>query len=123
MCLVRLSKDESLEIERIQDVVEEKLMAGGFHGAAKRYIVYREERRKARAIRGDRTVDGAAQEQFVCDAARWRKGVLDPSRLKRDIYGACRGVEDKCQANDLFDETMRQSLRRRAYRTRSTRRW
>ena len=44
-CLVRLSKDESLEIERIQDVVEEKLMSGGFHGAAKRYIVYREERR------------------------------------------------------------------------------
>ena len=33
--------------------------------------------------------------------------VLDPSRLKRDIFGACRGVEDKCQANDLFDETMR----------------
>ena len=56
LCLSRLKEDETLEIERIQDVVEEKLMVGGFHGAAKRYIVYREERRKARAIRGDRTV-------------------------------------------------------------------
>ena len=106
-CLVRLSKDESLEIERIQDVVEEKLMAGGFHGAAKRYIVYREGRRKARAIRGDRTVEGAAQEQMFVTLPDGEKEVLDPSRLKRDIYGACRGVEDKCQANDLFDETMR----------------
>ncbi len=106
-CLVRLSKDESLEIERIQDVVEEKLMAGGFHGAAKRYIVYREERRKARAIRGDRTVEGTAQEQVFVTLPDGEKEVLDPSRLKRDIYGACRGVEDKCQANDLFNETMR----------------
>jgi len=106
-CLVRLSKDESLEIERIQDVVEEKLMAGGFHGAAKRYIVYREERRKARAIRGDRTVEGAAQERVFVTLPDGEKEVLDPSRLKRDIYGACRGVEDKCQANDLFNETMR----------------
>ena len=106
-CLVRLSKDESLEIERIQDVVEEKLMAGGFHGAAKRYIVYREERRKARAIRGDRTVEGAAQEQVFVTLPDGEKEVLDPSRLKRDIYGACRGIEDKCQANDLFNETMR----------------
>ena len=106
-CLVRLSKNESLEIERIQDVVEEKLMAGGFHGAAKRYIVYREERRKARAIRGDRTVEGAAQERVFVTLPDGEKEVLDPSRLKRDIYGACRGVEDKCQANDLFNETMR----------------
>ena len=106
-CLVRLSRNESLEIERIQDVVEEKLMAGGFHGAAKRYIVYREERRKARAIRGDRTVEGAVQEQVFVTLPDGEKEVLDPSRLKRDIYGACRGVEDKCQANDLFNETMR----------------
>jgi ribonucleoside-diphosphate reductase alpha chain len=106
-CLIRLSKDESLEIERIQDVVEEKLMSGGFHGAAKRYIVYREERRKARAIRGDRTVDGQTQEQMFVTLPDGEQEALDPSRLKRDIYGACRGVEDKCQANDLFDETMR----------------
>ena len=105
-CLSRLVKGESLEIERIQDMVEEKLMAGGFHGAAKRYIVYREERRKARAIRGDRTVDGEAQEQFFVTLPDGEQELLDPSRLKRDIYGACRGVEDKCHANDLFDETM-----------------
>ena len=98
---------EPLEIERIQDTVEDKLMELGFRGAARRYIVYREERRKARAIRGDRTVDGQPQERMFITLPDGEQEVLDPSRLKRDIYGACRGVEDKCQANDLFDETMR----------------
>ena len=98
---------EPLEIERIQDTVEDKLMELGFRGAARRYIVYREERRKARAIRGDRTVDGQPQERMFITLPDGEQEVLDPSRLKRDIYGACRGVEDRCQANDLFDETMR----------------
>ncbi len=98
---------EPLEIERIQDTVEDKLMELGFRGAARRYIVYREERRKARAIRGDRTVDGQPQERMFITLPDGEQEVLDPSRLKRDIYCACRGVEDKCQANDLFDETMR----------------
>ena len=105
--LSRVVEGEALEIERIQDTVEDKLMELGFRGAARRYIVYREERRKARAIRGDRTVDGQAQELMFVTLPDGGKEVLDSNRLKRDIYGACRGVEDKCQANDLFDETMR----------------
>ena len=79
----------------------------GLPRCSRRYIVYREERRKARAIRGDRTVDGQPQEQMFITLPDGGQEVLDPGRLKRDIYGACRGVEDKCQANDLFDETMR----------------
>ena len=106
-CLSYAVKGEVLEIERIQDTVEDKLMELGFRGAARRYIVYREERRKARAIRGDRTVDGQPQEVMYVTLPDGSKEVLDPNHLKRDIYGACRGVEDKCQANDLFDETMR----------------
>ena len=105
--LSRVVEGEALEIERIQDTVEDKLMELGFRGAARRYIVYREERRKARAIRGDRTVDGQAQELMFVTLPDGGKEVLDSNRLKREIYGACRGVEDKCQANDLFDETMR----------------
>ena len=106
-CLSRAVKGEALNIERIQDTVEDKLMELGFRGAARRYIVYREEHRKARAIRGDRTLDGQAQELMFVTLPDGEREVLDPSRLKRDIYGACRGIEDKCHANDLFDETMR----------------
>ena len=67
-------------------------MEMGFRGAARRYIVYREERRKAPAIRGDRTVDGQPQEQMFITLPDGGQEVL--GRLKRDIYGACRSVEE-----------------------------
>ena len=53
-------------------------MEMGFRGAARRYIVYREERRKARAIRGDRTVDGQPQEQMFITLPDGGQEVLDP---------------------------------------------
>ncbi|HSH17535.1 MAG TPA: ATP cone domain-containing protein, partial [Verrucomicrobiae bacterium] len=44
----------TLEIECIQDLVETQLMEAGHHSIARRYLLYREERRKARALRGER---------------------------------------------------------------------
>lgn len=38
-------------VEEVQDVVEQVLMAGGHYETAKRYILYREERRKERAVK------------------------------------------------------------------------
>jgi ribonucleotide reductase alpha subunit len=49
--LGRAVKGEELEVERIQDAVEEQLMAEGHHDVARRYILYREERRRARVER------------------------------------------------------------------------
>src|ERR1700743_3463415 len=53
------AKGATLEIEFIQDLVETQLMEAGHHSIARRYILYREERRKARALRGDRSKEGA----------------------------------------------------------------
>jgi ribonucleotide reductase alpha subunit len=52
--LSRAVKGEELEVEKIQDAVEEQLMLAGHVEAARRYILYREERRQARAIREQR---------------------------------------------------------------------
>src|SRR5438552_2235235 len=49
-CLRRAVRGETLEIEFIQDCVETQLMAGGQHAVARGYILYREQRRKARAL-------------------------------------------------------------------------
>ena len=49
--LSRAIKGEILEIESIQDLVEQHLMKAGNHGVAKRYILYREERRRLRLMR------------------------------------------------------------------------
>jgi ribonucleotide reductase alpha subunit len=52
--LGRAVRGEELEVERIQDTVEEQLMRAGHVDVARRYILYREQRRLARAEREGR---------------------------------------------------------------------
>ena len=52
--LSRAVKGEELEVERIQDTVEDQLMLAGHLEVARRYILYREKRRIARAERESR---------------------------------------------------------------------
>ncbi len=96
-----------LEVEPIQDAVEEQLMAHGYHSTARRYIVYREERRKARALRGERTVDGFPQEQIFVRESDGTRTPLDPQRIHRRVLAATRGYEDRCSGADIIEETLR----------------
>ncbi len=72
--LSRAAKGETLEIESIQDLVEKQLMAGGHHGPAKRYILYRETRRQARLARdlGEPLVPTVSSIDEYLSAADWR---------------------------------------------------
>ena len=97
---------EALEIERIQDVVEGQLM-DGHGGVAKLYILYRENRRKSRAIRGERTVDGGQQERMFVELPDGSREMLDAQRIRQRVNGAVRGLEDRCEAGELHEETMR----------------
>lgn len=49
-------------VEKIQDLVETQLMAGGYYDAAKEYILYREEHRK---LREERPVDQETVDVFT----------------------------------------------------------
>jgi len=60
--LSRAVKGEELEVESIQDAVEAQLMVAGHVEAARRYILYREERRQARALREGRLAPIAQPE-------------------------------------------------------------
>jgi ribonucleotide reductase alpha subunit len=51
LVLARALGGEELEVERIQDTVEDQLMLAGHLEVARRYILYREKRRLARAER------------------------------------------------------------------------
>ena len=42
---------KSIHIEEVQDIAEKVIMAAGYHEVAKRYIIYREDRAKARRNR------------------------------------------------------------------------
>ena len=105
--LTRAVKSGALEIEIIQDVVETKLMEAGHHSVARRYILYREERRKARALRGERTIEGAPQAQLSVTLPGDATEPLDPQRIRRRLINACRDREQTCSARELADETLK----------------
>src|SRR5262249_50421684 len=100
-------KGNTLEIEFIQDLVENRLMEAGHHSAARRFILYREERRKARALRGDQAVEGSPQAQLFVTLRHGSSEPLDPQRIRRRFINACRGVEANCCTRDLTEETLK----------------
>lgn len=61
-------------IESIQDLVERHLMAAGRHAVAKRYILYREERRRVRLARdlGEPLVPAVSAVDEYLEASDWR---------------------------------------------------
>ena len=99
--------ENTLEIEFIQDLVETQLMEAGHHSIARRYILYREDRRKARALRGDRTVEGTPQTQLFVSLPDKLREPLDPQRIRRRLINACRGLEQNCAARDLAEEALK----------------
>jgi len=103
----RALRGEELQIERIQDAVEEALMVQGHVQVARRYIIYREDRRKARALRGDRDLTGQVQAELHVTLRDGSREVLEPQRIRRTLIRACRGFEDRCDAREMADETMR----------------
>jgi ribonucleoside-diphosphate reductase alpha chain len=105
-CLRRAVRGETLEIELIQDCVERHLLASGQHAVARGFILYREQRRKARALRGDRTTDGRLQAQLSVTLPDGSHDTLDPQRLRRDIIRACRGLEMHCSWKAVADEAL-----------------
>src|SRR5690606_32241469 len=74
---------EQLEVERIQDIVEQTLMKHGHYSVARRYIVYREDRKKARALRGETDVKGTAQAKLHLTLPDGTHKPLDPESVRR----------------------------------------
>ncbi|HOX55293.1 MAG TPA: ribonucleoside triphosphate reductase [Candidatus Paceibacterota bacterium] len=70
----RAARGEALGIESIQDLVEAHLMEAGQHQVAKGYILFREERRKARLARdvGEPLVPTVSSIAEYLSAADWR---------------------------------------------------
>lgn len=105
--LARALKGEALEIEVLQDLVETHLMEAGHHSIARRYILYREERRKARALRGERTAEGDLQARLFVSSPDGSREALEPQRIRRRLISACRDFEQNCSPRELADETLK----------------
>ena len=97
---------KELEVELIQDLVENELMRSGQHAVARSYILYREERKKARILRGQQ--DAAANEEPGLNMTLPDGSVepLDVQHVRRKLIRACAGLEDRTDWRELAEETL-----------------
>jgi ribonucleoside-diphosphate reductase alpha chain len=101
----RTVRGANLDVEWIQDAVEKQLMKAGFYAVARCYILYREERKKARALQSG---DPGTNQPVTITVTKSNGAIepLDPERIRAIIYEACKGI-DNCSAQDLNVEVMR----------------
>lgn len=102
----RADAGRAFHIEDIQDQVELALMRGEHHKVARAYVLYREERSRARLQAAAADKSGASDATLH---VRGKDGILAPldtSRLRRLIAEACLGLDD-VSAGTLFAETQR----------------
>jgi ribonucleoside-diphosphate reductase alpha chain len=92
-----------MDVERIQDLVETALMESGEFRLARRYIVYREERSRARAVRGD--ADARTVPALAMVRTDGQKVAINQQWLKRRLYKACKGLPE-CSPPDLLNDVI-----------------
>nr|WP_294863768.1 ribonucleoside-diphosphate reductase subunit alpha [uncultured Pseudogulbenkiania sp.] len=92
----------AIHIEDIQDQVELSLMRAGEHDVARAYVLYREERSRERAARGE------ALTQITINVVRKNgaKLPLDIAKLRATIESACTGLAET-DVDAILTETLK----------------
>jgi len=104
--LVVADPNAAIDVEHIQDLVERILMESGHYSVARRYIVYRDERARARALRGEE-LDKKAQPQQIQVLKEDNTYVaLDWEEVRSDIINSCQNLAP-CSAENLIEEVSR----------------
>ncbi|HEV7280307.1 MAG TPA: ribonucleoside-diphosphate reductase subunit alpha [Pirellulaceae bacterium] len=99
--------DQGVDVEKIQDFVEMQLMRRGHYAVARRYIVYRAEHAKLRALRDPAPSELAERPRLFVTQPDGTKRPLDPKRIERLIAEACQGLEDVCSVEEIRDEVLK----------------
>ncbi len=98
--------DGGVEVETIQDLVEVLLMRQGHYTVARRYIVYRAEHTKVRAIRETSAPDVEAIRPHMV-LTNGHRIPLDAVAVRTRLNDACVGLEHVCLVEELYNEVMR----------------
>ncbi len=100
----RLPSGGTIHIEDVQDQVELALMRSGEHKAARTYVLYREERARARE---SEDVNPSTEKPIAINVVR-RDGdsaALDMGRIRTLVTEACEGLED-VDAHRILTESL-----------------
>jgi ribonucleoside-diphosphate reductase alpha chain len=81
-----------VDVEHIQDIAEQKLMQYGHYSVARRYIVYREDRAKARALQKGIEEAFATGQKILVKKEDGSTDYMNWQVLKDDIEHACRDL-------------------------------
>jgi ribonucleoside-diphosphate reductase alpha chain len=96
----------TFHIEDIQDQVELALMRSGEHDVARAYVLYREERARARAAeKAARDREAAQSVLHVVDNGARR--ALDLDALRHLLESACEGLDGAADAAGILEATLR----------------
>jgi ribonucleoside-diphosphate reductase alpha chain len=115
--LRRQPQGGTFHIEDIQDQVELALMRSGEHDVARAYVLYREERAKARAQ--EKLARKSDDEIHVVENGSRKP--LERARIQRLVEAACEGLADaspgailEATLRDLYDGVPMQEVRKSA---------
>ncbi|MEM9412236.1 MAG: ribonucleoside-diphosphate reductase subunit alpha, partial [Planctomycetota bacterium] len=102
--------DRGVDVESIQDCVEHELMRAEYFSIARRYIIYRAERKRVRRLRAEESMDSTGTSAFpeIMVSRDGRLENVDFPRLRTQVERACHGVEESCDSVALFDEVEKQ---------------
>lgn len=100
----RMPTGGTIHIEDIQDQVELALMRDGQHKVARAYVLYREERRRARTAEAQQAA--AQAEVLQVTMPNGQRQPLDIERLKTVVNEACQGLTD-VNAAGIIEDTLR----------------
>ncbi len=96
----------TFHIEDIQDQVELALMRSGEHDVARAYVLYREERAKARALeKASRERQSDLPTLSVLEGGA--RKALDVGRLTAELEAACIGLRDSASPEAILAATLR----------------
>ena len=96
--------EQGIEVEKIQDIVERELMRNEFYSVARRYILYREEHKRMRQLRAEERMESSEPFPSIMVDVDGTTENMDFDRLRKQLEQACRGLEDVCSVDRLFDD-------------------
>lgn len=102
----RLNNGGIIHIEDIQDQVELALMRTGEHKVARAYVLYREERRKAREAQAKRNISEGSQRLLHITLSDGLRVPLDMGRVSKIVEDACHELAD-VDANEILKDVER----------------
>jgi ribonucleoside-diphosphate reductase alpha chain len=116
--VVLMAKEGSaLDVDQIQDLVEQQLMAEGYYGVAKDIILYRAMRKVARQQDGEVVEEEKVSEEgleeevvegrvFAVTLPDGRAGTLSEREVRQRVERACRGFDSLVCAEDIVQQSI-----------------